>query len=183
MGVWHRVPTGAVGVILPARSPGLRIRRVSEHHHPMVLQISTVLEPVGPATALELTDAQVDELGGGKRAPVRVTIGERTVRLRLAGMGGKNLIGLSQAARKELGVAIGDAVTATVELDDAERVLEVPDDLGAALDADPRVRAAFDALAFSHRKEHVRAVTEAKRPETRARRVTAVVERLGGSLS
>ena len=77
------------------------------------------------------------ELGGGKRAPVRVTIGERTVRLRLAGMGGKNLIGLSQAARKELGVAIGDAVTATVELDDAERVLEVPDDLGAALDADP----------------------------------------------
>ena len=183
MGVWHRVPTGAAGVILPARSPGLRIRRVSEHHHPMVLQISTVLEPVGPATALELTDAQVVELGGGKRAPVRVTIGERTVRLRLAGMGGKNLIGLSQAARKELGVAIGDAVTATVELDDAERVLEVPDDLGAALDADPRVRAAFDALAFSHRKEHVRAVTEAKRPETRARRITAVVERLGGSLS
>src|SRR6478609_11637929 len=48
MGVWHRVPTGAAGVILPARSPGLRIRRVSEHHHPMVLQISTVLEPVGP---------------------------------------------------------------------------------------------------------------------------------------
>ena len=108
----------------------------------MVLQISAVLEPVGPATALELTDAQVVELGGGKRAPVRVTIGERPVRLRLAGMGGKNLIGLSQAARKELGVAIGDAVTATVELDDAERVLEVPDDLGAALDADPAVRTA-----------------------------------------
>ena len=42
----------------------------------MVLQISTVLEPVGPATALELTDAQVAELGGGKRAPVRVTIGD-----------------------------------------------------------------------------------------------------------
>ena len=183
MGVWHRVPTGAAGVILPARSPGLRIRRVSEHHHPMVLQISTVLEPVGPATALELTDAQVAELGGGKRAPVRVTIGERTVRLRLAGMGGKNLIGLSQAARAELGVAIGDAVTASIELDDAERVLEVPDDLRAALDADPRVRAAFDALAYSHRKEHVRAVTEAKRPETRARRIAAVVERLGGSLS
>ena len=55
-------------------------------------------------------------------------------------------------------MAIGDAVTATIELDDAERVLEVPDDLAAALDADPRVRAAFDALSFSHRKEHVRAI-------------------------
>jgi hypothetical protein len=148
----------------------------------MVLQISTVLEPVGPATALELTDAQVAELGGGKRAPVRVTIGDRSVRLRLAGMGGRNLIGLSKAARAELGVEIGDAVTATVELDDAERVLEVPDDLAAALDADPRVRAAFDALAYSHRKEHVRAVVEAKRPETRARRVSGAVEKVRSSL-
>ena len=42
----------------------------------MTLQISTVLRPVGPATALELTDAQVAELGGGRRAAVRVTIGD-----------------------------------------------------------------------------------------------------------
>ncbi|HEY5783165.1 MAG TPA: YdeI/OmpD-associated family protein [Microlunatus sp.] len=148
----------------------------------MALQISTVLAPIGPATALELTDAQVAELGGGKRAPVRVTIGGRTVRLRLAGMGGQNLIGLSKAARAELGVEIGDTVTASVELDDAERVIDVPEDLGAALDADPRVRAAFEALAFSHRKEHIRAVVEAKRPETRARRVAAVVAKLAAEL-
>ncbi|HVH22119.1 MAG TPA: YdeI/OmpD-associated family protein, partial [Pseudonocardia sp.] len=80
------------------------------------------------------------------------------------------------------GVAIGDAVTASIELDDAERVLEVPDDLRAALDADPRVRAAFDALAYSHRKEHVRAVVEAKRPETRTRRIAAAVEKLRSGL-
>jgi hypothetical protein len=166
-------PVAAVGP-----TEGLRNEHRCAHDRPMVLQISTVLEPVGPATAIELTDAQVAELGGGKRAPVRVTVGDRTVRLRLAGMGGQNLIGLSKAARAELGVEIGDAVTATVELDDAERVLEVPDDLGAALDADPRVRAAFDALAYSHRKEHVRAVVEAKRPETRARRVAATVQKL-----
>lgn len=149
----------------------------------MVLQISTVLEPTGPATALELTDAQVAELGGGKRAPVRVTIGDRKARLRLAVMGGKNLIGLSRAARTELGVEIGAAVTATIELDDAERVLDVPEDLSAALDADPRVRAAFEALAYSHRKEHVRGVVEAKRSETRERRIAAVVAKLSASLS
>ena len=130
----------------------------------MTLRITATLEAQGPATAIELTDAQVDELGGGRRAPVAVTIGSRTARLRLAVMGGRNLIGLSKAARAELGVEIGDTVDATI-----------------ALDADPGVRAAFDALPPSHRKEHVRAVTEAKRPETRQRRIAAAVAMLQGA--
>ena len=79
-----------------------------------MIEVHTILEPQGPATAIELTDAQVEELGGGKRAPVTVTIGSKTARLRLAVMGGKNLIGLSKAARKDLAVEIGDAVVARV---------------------------------------------------------------------
>jgi len=146
----------------------------------MALTIRTVLEPSGPATAVELTDAQVEELGGGKRAAVRVTIGGRSARLRLAVMGGQNLIGLSKAARAELGVEIGDEVEALVELDDAPREIEVPDDLAAALAAVPGAREAFDALAPSHRKEHVRAVLEAKKPETRERRVAAAVAKVSG---
>lgn len=146
----------------------------------MTLRLTATLERQGPATAIELTDAQVAELGGGKRAPVRVTIGSRTARLRLAVMGGRNLIGLSKAARAELGVDFGDTVAAAIELDADPREVEVPADLAAALDADPPVRAAFDALPPSHRKEHVRAVTEAKRPETRERRIAAVVALLQG---
>ncbi|MRH28689.1 DUF1905 domain-containing protein [Microbacterium sp. SYP-A9085] len=149
----------------------------------MTLQVSTVLEPVGPATAIELTDAQVADLGGGRRPAVRVTIGGRTARLRLAVMGGRNLIGISKAARAELGVEIGDAVDAVIELDTADRVVEVPDDLAAALDADPAVRAAFDALAFTHRKEHARSVVEARQPATRERRITAVVERVRAGMA
>lgn len=145
----------------------------------MTLQIDTVLEAQGPATAIELTDAQVEALGGGGRAAVRVTIADRSARLRLGRMGGRNLIGLSKAARAELGVEIGDAVSATIELDTAEREVEVPEDLAAALES-AGLRAAFDALAFTHRKEHARSVTEAKRAETRDRRVAAVVAKLGG---
>jgi len=141
-----------------------------------MLQIHTILEPQGPATALELTDAQVAELGGGKRAAVRVTIGDRSTAARLGVMGGRNLIGLSKAARSELGVEIGDEVDATVVLDTAERTVDVPADLAAALDADPAARAAFDALAYSQRKEHARSVADAKRPETRARRIAAIVD-------
>jgi hypothetical protein len=155
----------------------------TRHDRTVTLNIRTVLEAHGPATAIELTDAQVDELGGGKRAAVRVTVGDRSARLRLGVMGGRNLIGLSKASRAELGVEIGDAVDAAIELDAAEREVEIPDDLAAALDADPRVRAAFDALAFTHRKEHVRAVTEAKQAATRERRIAATVEKVRASLA
>jgi hypothetical protein len=149
----------------------------------MTLQVRTVLEPMGPATAIELSDAQVAELGGGRRAAVRVTIGDRTARLRLAVMGGRNLIGISKAARAELGIQIGDAVDAAIDLDTADRVVEVPDDLAAALDGDPAVRAAFDALAFTHRKEHARSVVEAKQPATRERRIAAVVEKVRSGMA
>lgn len=108
-----------------------------QHDQQVTLTIKTVLEPQGPATAIELTDEQVAELGAGKRAAVQVTIGDRTARLRLGVMGGRNLIGLSKAARIELGVDIGDEITATITPDVAERTVEVPDDLGAALAAEP----------------------------------------------
>lgn len=99
----------------------------------MSLHVRTVLPAHGPATAVELTDAQVEELGGGKRAAVRVSIGERSARLRLAVMGGRNLIGLSKAALEQLGVQIGDEVEVTIDLDAEKRTVAVADDLAAAL--------------------------------------------------
>ncbi len=144
----------------------------------MAINVHATLEPGGPATAIELDDAQVDALGGGKRAAVKVTIGDRTAQLRLGVMGGRNLIGLSKASREALGVEIGDTVDAVIELDADPREIEVPDDFAAALAEVPGAREAFDRLAPSHRKEHVRAILEAKRPETRARRVAASVEKV-----
>lgn len=135
------------------------------------VQITTTLEPYGPATAIRLTDEQVEELGGGKRAAVQVRIGEECARLRLAVMGGENCIGISKANRAALGVEIGDTVTALIELDEAPREVELPTELVEALAADPEVRQRFEALAFSHRKEFARWVGEAKREQTRQRRV------------
>lgn len=111
------------------------------------MKLKQKLAPRGPATALVLTDAQVEELGGGKRAAVVVTIGRNTARLRLAVMGNQNLIGISKANREALGVEIGDTVTATVELDGGARTVELPDDAAKALATAGR-RTTFDALAF-----------------------------------
>lgn len=142
------------------------------------LEITRPLEPFGPAAALILTDAEVAELGGGRRAAVRVSIGERSARLRLAVMGGQNCIGLSKSARADLGVTPGETVVARVELDTEVREVELPEHLARALEGDPEARRAFEGLAYTHRKEYATWVAEAKRAETRERRVAQALEML-----
>ena len=74
----------------------------------------------------------------------------------------------------------GQAVDISVELDDAPRTVDVPDDLAAVLAADTDARAAFDALSFTNRKEYVGWVTSAKRPETRQKRLAEAPALLKG---
>lgn len=141
------------------------------------LHLTATLEPRGPAGAFLLTDEQVAAIGGGKKAfPVTVSIDGRTLALRLARMGGENMIGLSQAARAEARVEIGSTYDVEISADAGERTVEVPDDLAAALAAEPALEASFTRMAYSHRKEYVRWITEAKKAETRATRVAKAVE-------
>jgi Bacteriocin-protection, YdeI or OmpD-Associated/Domain of unknown function (DUF1905) len=141
------------------------------------LRIAATLERRGPAGAFLLTDEQVSALGSGKKAfPVRVRVNGATLTLRLARMGGENLIGLARAVRDQAGLEIGAAYEVEIALDSVERTIEVPEDLAAALAADPTALAAFTALAYSHRKEFVRWITEAKQEATRADRVVKTLE-------
>jgi hypothetical protein len=119
----------------------------------------------------------VGALGGGKRAPVRVTINGYSYASTLAVMGGAVMVGVAAKHRLAAGVEGGQTVEVGLELDTTVRTVETPCDLAAALDA-AGVRAAFDALAYTHRKEHVRGVVEAKAVETRRRRIDAVVQKV-----
>jgi hypothetical protein len=121
------------------------------------------------ATGLQVPDEVVEALGAGKRPPVAVTVGGHTYRTTVAPMGGAFWIPLAAEHREAAGVAAGDEVDVVVELDSAPRETPLPDDLDAALD--DAARAHFSGLAPSHRKEWVRWVEEAKKPETRAARV------------
>ena len=89
-----------------------------------------------------------------------------------------HLIPVSAEVRKHAGVEAGDELGIDVALDDEPREVTVPDDLTAALDAEPTARAAFDALTYSNKRAHVLAVEGAKAAETRARRVAKIVETL-----
>lgn len=144
------------------------------------LRLHTILTGRGPAAAILLTDEQVASFGAGKAFPVAVTIDGRTARLRLARMGDENLIGFSKAVRTELGLEIGQEIDAVIRVDSAERTVDIPAELAAALDADPAVRARFDALSYSVRKERARSVAEAKQDATRERRIAKVLDALSG---
>jgi uncharacterized protein YdeI (YjbR/CyaY-like superfamily) len=72
-------------------------------------------------------------------------------------------------------IAAGDMLDVTLSLDAAERTVEVPPALARALAQNKRAKAAFDALAYTYRKEHARAVADAKAEHTRERRVAKII--------
>jgi hypothetical protein len=148
-----------------------------------ILRLHARFEPRGPAAAIVLTDEQVAALGGGKAAPVRVTANGITVAARVARMGGENLLGFSKKLRADLGVEIGDALDVVIAIDTSSREVEVPPALATALGDDPAAKAAFDALAPSHRKEFARWIDEAKREETRRSRVEQTLQMLRNGLT
>lgn len=130
------------------------------------------------ATGIEVPPDVVEALGQGKRPPVLVTIGSHTYRSTVAPYRERIMLPLSAENRAAAGVAAGDEVEVTVELDTEPRVVEVPADLAVALDADAPARARFDASSYSQQRAHVLAVEGAKAAETRRRRIAKVIEKL-----
>lgn len=143
-------------------------------------RFEAALEPFGPAGAVTLPfDPKVE--WGRVRAPVRGTIDGHPFTTTVARYGGVDYLAFRREVREAAGVEIGAVVAIEVELDTSERLVTVPADLAAAL-GHGQVRAVFDALSYTHRKEYVDWVEEAKRKQTRATRVQRTVELLGAGV-
>jgi hypothetical protein len=125
----------------------------------------------GATSFLEIPSAVVEALGAGQRPPVAVTLNGYTYRTTIAVYGGRYYVPVRREVREGARVIPGQPLDVTVTLDQAPRTVEVPDDLGAALDGDPDLRATFDKLSYSHRKEYVDWIESARREATRRRRV------------
>jgi Bacteriocin-protection, YdeI or OmpD-Associated/Domain of unknown function (DUF1905) len=136
------------------------------------------VEPNEPMRGLEVPPRVVDALDAGKRPPVIITINGHSWRSRVAIMRGRYLLGLSNANRHAAGVTTGEEVDIELELDTEPRPVIVPEDFARALDAHPVARAAYDRLPRGRKREHVRAIESAKKPETRKRRIEAALATL-----
>jgi hypothetical protein len=115
---------------------------------------------------------------GSARAKVAVTVNGVTLRTTVAVYGGTSFIGIRREVREQMGVEIGDTITLTIEPDAAPRVVEVPADLKRALAKNAAAKKKYASLSNSHQREHAQFVAEAKKPETRERRIARVLEML-----
>jgi Bacteriocin-protection, YdeI or OmpD-Associated/Domain of unknown function (DUF1905) len=125
----------------------------------------------------------VEALDRGKRPSVTITINGHSWRSRVAIMRGRYLLGLSNASRQAAGVVTGDEVEVELEFDPEPRVVVEPADFSRALSADPLARTAYDRLPDGRKREHVRAIECAKKPETRMWRIEKALSTLRDSAS
>lgn len=133
----------------------------------------------GNNVGIVVPEEVVTAFGRGKRVPVVVTIdGGYQYRSSIASMGGQFLISFNAATRKATGRGAGDEVEVRLDLDDAPRVVEVPEDLAVELAGDDAARAAWEKLSYSHQRAHAESITGAKAADTRARRVAKVLDAL-----
>jgi hypothetical protein len=113
----------------------------------------------------------VREAFGKARPPILVTVDGYTFPSTIAVYGGKSFIGVRKSHRAAAGIVPGQTVSIAIALDTSERKVTPPDDLARALARNAAAKKAWAALSFSHQREHVEALLEAKKPETRARRL------------
>ncbi|TAM70137.1 MAG: DUF1905 domain-containing protein [Microbacteriaceae bacterium] len=108
--------------------------------------------------------------GVGGRVPVKATFDGVPYRGSLTKMGGEHLLLVLAEIREAIGKDRGDTVHVRVELDQDPRVVELTPEVELAL-RDVGAIEAFRAMSFSHQRQYALWIEEAKRPETRARRV------------
>ena len=140
---------------------------------------TTILKAEGKnATGISIPAEVMAALGMQKKPKVTVSLNGYTYRSTVAAYGDTFLLPLSQAHRDAAGLQAGEQVTVTLELDTEPRTVDVPSDLQAALSEKAGATEAFDALAFSQRKELVRQVEDAKTQATRERRIAGILAKL-----
>jgi uncharacterized protein DUF1905/bacteriocin resistance YdeI/OmpD-like protein len=132
----------------------------------------------GGGHLVEVPDEVVAALGGKGRIPVKASFNGVPYRGSIVRMGGVMMLGVTKAIMAEAGAGPGDAIDVVVENDEAPREVEVPTELRKALERNRAAAAVWDGLSFSHRREYVGHIVEAKREETRARRVERTIEAL-----
>ena len=139
------------------------------------ISFTTIARPnPGGVLLVEIPEAVVKKLGAGKRVPVRVTLNGAKYRSTIAVYGGRYYLPARKEIRDAAKLVVGGRAKVSLEVDTASRTVEVPADLAQALSA-AKLRADFDAMSFSQRREFVEWIGSAKRAGTRSARIPKIL--------
>lgn len=131
------------------------------------------------ATGIQIPFDVQKVYGTRARVPVRGTINGFPYRSSISPMGGGcHFMPVNKSLREGAKVKAGDTISVVMERDDEPRVITPPKDLARALKADKDAKANWEKLSYTHQKEYANAIKEAKRPETRARRLEKAITEL-----
>ena len=140
---------------------------------------TATIQNAGGGGAFVEVPFDVEETFGSKKPKVKALIEGVPYRGLLVRMGGPNhMLIILKGIRAQIGKTFGDEVTVTVEPDTEPRLIEIPKDLMKELKKDREAKAFFDKLSYTHQKEYVRWVEEAKKEETRQSRIVKTIEML-----
>lgn len=143
------------------------------------IRFRAVIENAGGGGAFITIPFDVEETFGKKRLKIKATIEGEPYRGTLVRMGGPNhMLLVLKEIREKIGKSFGDDVLVELEEDLEPRQVDLPPDLRQALQANPVAQGYFNQLSYTHQKEYVRWITEAKRDQTRLDRVRRTIELL-----
>jgi hypothetical protein len=137
---------------------------------------SATLSSFGNNTGIEVPPEVIDKLGAGKRPAVLVDVNGYEFRNTVGAMGGKHLISVSAAIRKETGLKGGDKIRVKLTVADSPRPVVVPPDLKAAFKKSPAAGSFFASLSNGLQRYHIDNINGARTPETRQRRIDKAVQ-------
>ena len=138
-----------------------------------------VIKNAGGGGAFVDVPFDVEKEFGSKKPRVKALIEGVPYRGLLVRMGTEcHMLIVLKGIREQIGKTFGDEITVIVELDTEPRVIEIPGELKKAFRAEKEAKAFFDKLSYTHQKEYVNWINEAKKDETRQSRVVKTIEML-----
>lgn len=140
------------------------------------VSFDTTLRSFGNNTGIEVPPEAIGQLDSGKSPAVVVNVNGYEYRNTVGVRGGTYLISVSAAVRKATGLKGGDPIAVTLTLAEGPRPVDMSEDFGAALDANPLARTFFEGLSNSLQRYHCDNINGAKTDETRERRIAKAVD-------
>ena len=140
---------------------------------------TATIQNAGGGGAFVEVPFDVEKEFGSKRPKVKALIEGVPYRGTLVRMGSEHhMLIILKGIRERIGKTFGDKIKVTVESDAEPRLVQIPKDLSKEFKKDKQAQAVFDKLSYTHQKEYVRWIEEAKRAETRENRIIKTIEML-----